>query len=265
MSFPNNSKNLDDPVYWKNAGNDFFNKNQYKEAIECYYKAIELNPEYIDAWNNLGYSFSKIGKTEEAEKCRDRIKQIKSNLSTEKKPINNPNNKKSHKFRILSAILVSIVAILIILSGASYFGIFNFAGTYKYIKPDDMTLVYHIENNIGVFSTSVSVMDRSLAENDIKSMKKMSEVTTKYCLNALNETTALDLSPKFSTINQEYIEYLKGYMTYFKKNEEWANAYSNGEYEKLSNFSNDGENARIQADIHFDKILNMLKKCEYRF
>ncbi len=265
MPFPNNSKDLDDPVYWKNAGNDFFSKNQYKEAIECYYKAIELNPEYIDAWNNLGYSFSKIGKTEEAEKCRDRIKQIKSSSSAKKEPINNPNNKKSQKIRILSAILVSIVTILIILSGASYFGIFNITGTYKYIKSDDMTLVYEINNNRDVFLTSIKAMNNTLAANDITNMKKISEVTSKFCLNALNKTTALDLSPKFSAINSEHIAYLNEYRTYFLKNEEWAIAYSNGEYEKLSIYSNEAQEAFFQANIHMNKIDKMLEKCQYRF
>ena len=128
-----------------------------------------------------------------------------------------------------------------------------------------MTLVYRIENDRDVIITSINASIRALDENDFNSVKKISEVTSKFCVNAINKTTALDLSPKFSAINNEHIAFLTEYMIYFKKYEEWANAYSKGEYQKLSNFSNDAANAGNQANIHMDNIDKMLEKCQYRF
>jgi len=64
------------PEYWKEMGNDFFQKGDYIKSIEYYSKAIELNPEYAPAWNNLGLALLKIGKTNEANECKIRLKQI---------------------------------------------------------------------------------------------------------------------------------------------------------------------------------------------
>jgi len=81
----NQGKNLDDPVTWKEEGNQFFNKGQYEEAIKCYSHAVELNPEFIEAWNNLGLSLLKLGKIEEAKKCNEKVKEIKEKAKSQKK------------------------------------------------------------------------------------------------------------------------------------------------------------------------------------
>lgn len=78
-------KNLNNPETWKESGNEFFNKGLYEDAAKCYSHAIELNPEYIDAWNNLGLSLLKLGRTEEANVCNSKIKELKLKLSSETK------------------------------------------------------------------------------------------------------------------------------------------------------------------------------------
>ncbi len=70
-------KNLNDPQTWKESGNEFFNKGQYEDAAKCYSHAIELNPDFIDAWNNLGLSLLKLGKIDEAKKCNEKVKILK--------------------------------------------------------------------------------------------------------------------------------------------------------------------------------------------
>lgn len=72
-------KSLDDPITWKESGNDFFNKGQYEEAIKCYSHAIALNPDFIDAWNNMGLALLKIGNIDEAKKCNEKVKELKDN------------------------------------------------------------------------------------------------------------------------------------------------------------------------------------------
>ncbi len=47
-------------------GNENANLGKYKEAIENYDKAIELNPKYADAYNNRGNAKLHSGKNEEA-------------------------------------------------------------------------------------------------------------------------------------------------------------------------------------------------------
>jgi tetratricopeptide (TPR) repeat protein len=41
--------------YWIQKGDEFFNKGSYDIAIDCYNRAIELDPQYADAWSNHGY------------------------------------------------------------------------------------------------------------------------------------------------------------------------------------------------------------------
>jgi len=46
----------------------FFDKrNNYLEAIECYKRAIEINPQYDKAFANLGTTYEKIGQLKKAE------------------------------------------------------------------------------------------------------------------------------------------------------------------------------------------------------
>lgn len=118
-------ENIDDPKVWKNFGDDYFNKGEYEEAVKCYFKAIEINSEFLEAWNNLGYSYLKMGKIDEANKCKEKIKQIKT------KEVNSTNNQKESKkrkggllkpFSIIGGVFL-IIAILIIVIG--FFGSVN--------------------------------------------------------------------------------------------------------------------------------------------
>ena len=45
-----------------NLGIAFLQKGQVDEAIDQYQKALEINPNYADAHNNLGIAFSQKGR-----------------------------------------------------------------------------------------------------------------------------------------------------------------------------------------------------------
>lgn len=53
---------------WVYHGVDLFSSGDYKEAIKFYDKALELNPENINAWIQKGISQQKLGQKEEANK-----------------------------------------------------------------------------------------------------------------------------------------------------------------------------------------------------
>jgi Flp pilus assembly protein TadD len=40
---------------------------QYERAIRDYSKAIELDPDYVNAHNNRGFAYQALGKTVEAD------------------------------------------------------------------------------------------------------------------------------------------------------------------------------------------------------
>ncbi|MGA9151794.1 MAG: tetratricopeptide repeat protein [Candidatus Nitrosopolaris sp.] len=57
---------------WNNKGDSLFDMKKYKEAIECYDKAIELEPDFADAWESKGVALTDLKKYNEAIKCYDK-------------------------------------------------------------------------------------------------------------------------------------------------------------------------------------------------
>jgi len=45
------------------------NMNQFEDALVCYDKAILIDPNYVDAWNNKAFALQSLNKPEEAQKC----------------------------------------------------------------------------------------------------------------------------------------------------------------------------------------------------
>jgi tetratricopeptide (TPR) repeat protein len=89
-------------IEWKNKGNDYFKRGDYENAIQNYKNALDIDPNFSDAWNNLGLAYIKIGKIDEAKKCHTVIDSLKKNEPpdstppvTPKKIIRTPNAPKS--------------------------------------------------------------------------------------------------------------------------------------------------------------------------
>lgn len=47
-----------------NKGIDFYNSGQFDEAVDCFRKAIDLEPNYVDAYYNLGMTFDYLKQYE---------------------------------------------------------------------------------------------------------------------------------------------------------------------------------------------------------
>ncbi|HEY9694401.1 MAG TPA: tetratricopeptide repeat protein [Oculatellaceae cyanobacterium] len=47
-------------------GYELWNQGQHAESLAAYNKAVQLKPDYVDAWYYLGYSLEKLGQYEEA-------------------------------------------------------------------------------------------------------------------------------------------------------------------------------------------------------
>ncbi len=61
---------------YNNKGLSLSNLGQFEDAIKAYDKAIEINPEYVDAYYNKGNSLSRLGKYEDAIKAYDKAIEI---------------------------------------------------------------------------------------------------------------------------------------------------------------------------------------------
>ena len=51
---------LSEDIFYLNKGTALFNLNELKEAIECYDKSIELNPNYSLAITNRNFALNKF-------------------------------------------------------------------------------------------------------------------------------------------------------------------------------------------------------------
>jgi len=68
-----------DPQYadaWNNKGVALYELGRYKEALQAYDKAIELDPYDADAWNDKGTVLGKLGRHYEAQVCYDKAKEL---------------------------------------------------------------------------------------------------------------------------------------------------------------------------------------------
>ena len=64
-------------VEWVKEGLQYSNLKNYQKAIECYERAIQINPDFDIAWNNLGVAYVMNGGNYPAAiKCCERVIQI---------------------------------------------------------------------------------------------------------------------------------------------------------------------------------------------
>ncbi|MCE5298126.1 MAG: RDD family protein [Methanoregulaceae archaeon] len=66
----------------KSEGDEKVREGDYHAAIRFYLKAVQLDPRFLQAWNNLGYCFTKLGKTEEAKQVQRSILEINRNIES---------------------------------------------------------------------------------------------------------------------------------------------------------------------------------------
>lgn len=62
---------------WSNQGSALFHLQRYPEAISAYNRALSIHPDYPEAWNNKGGALSKLGQYEEALAAYDRAVELK--------------------------------------------------------------------------------------------------------------------------------------------------------------------------------------------
>jgi len=64
------------PTVWHNKGVALHFLHRHDEAIACYDKALSVNADYANAWNNKGKLLRVLGRNDEAVNCYDRALSI---------------------------------------------------------------------------------------------------------------------------------------------------------------------------------------------
>jgi tetratricopeptide (TPR) repeat protein len=71
-----------DAQTWNNKGNAFNTQGKYDEAIQCFDKAIELDPKYADAWIGKAMNLGNLGRYDEALQASERAIESNPNLAS---------------------------------------------------------------------------------------------------------------------------------------------------------------------------------------
>jgi tetratricopeptide (TPR) repeat protein len=66
----------EDPTAYKILGDLYFSEGQYEAAIKQYIQAVEVDPEYLEAWNQLHLSLSKVGRDDDAGTIQAKIRTL---------------------------------------------------------------------------------------------------------------------------------------------------------------------------------------------
>jgi len=118
---------------WIYKGIDFKKFEKYYEALVCFDKALEINPNSTEAWINKGEVLKEIGRHKEAKVCFDKVLEIDPEYVSdfqEKKSMGN--TKKSYSSssgnEFLGFLLIIIGILLVIGNLSGLFPTFPFAG-----------------------------------------------------------------------------------------------------------------------------------------
>jgi tetratricopeptide (TPR) repeat protein len=65
-----------DVLYHFNSGVTFYNQKNFSKAIQAYQKVIELDPTYVEAYNNLGIIYQMIGDVDRASAAYQKSTEI---------------------------------------------------------------------------------------------------------------------------------------------------------------------------------------------
>ena len=72
--------NPNDYYAWLNKGTIYFEIDELEESVVCYNKAIEIDPVNMLAWYNKAVTLDSLGKKKEAKKYYNKADSLKYNL-----------------------------------------------------------------------------------------------------------------------------------------------------------------------------------------
>ena len=106
---------------YKTQGNSYFKEGDYENALQYYGKAVEIDPEYRDAWNNIYLTLLKLDRTDDAKRCKEVLDKLEDKQDAA--PMTGVAEKPYKRLkRVLAVIIVILLALSIILATLSVLG-----------------------------------------------------------------------------------------------------------------------------------------------
>jgi len=68
--------NLENSDFWKDQGNNYYKTGNYIDAIICYKRALEINPESDKAWYNLGMAYNRMNNKKDSKLCFEKSQEL---------------------------------------------------------------------------------------------------------------------------------------------------------------------------------------------
>jgi hypothetical protein len=97
----------------KNEGNNFFKQGDYEKALQCYGKAVELVPDYTDAWNNIYLTLVQQERTDEAAKCKEILDKLTYSSKTRPKTVGTKQFSRVQKVFIVVITVLLVIAVVV--------------------------------------------------------------------------------------------------------------------------------------------------------
>jgi tetratricopeptide (TPR) repeat protein len=66
---------------WFSMGMDYYSQNKFEEAVQAYNRAIEIDPQDAEAWNNKGTALGVLGRYDEAIQAFEKAIEINSSYA----------------------------------------------------------------------------------------------------------------------------------------------------------------------------------------
>lgn len=54
---------------WSNIGHEYAESGNFQKAIECFKKVVEIDPQDVEIWYELGVAYNKLKDKKHAKKC----------------------------------------------------------------------------------------------------------------------------------------------------------------------------------------------------
>jgi hypothetical protein len=94
----------------KNEGNQYFKQGDYDKALQYYGKAVELVPDYRDAWNNIYLTLVRQERTDEAAKCKEILDKLSLDPKIQPKQVGLKN------FSLVQKAFIVVITIMLVLA-----------------------------------------------------------------------------------------------------------------------------------------------------